>query len=393
MNARAHSLAVAVGLLVAAAFHALAWGSVAGFHSSLDFNSAPFEDFAGPYWGMGQEVFGSGRPVPGFLYSPFFAIALGAFEGVSPLVSSWVWFAVQVVATLALVALPLAWVRPTPVVLGAYVFVATTSVPILHNYHWGQVSVLLTALVLGGFVAYGRGARGLASLLIALAASIKFYPAFFLVYFVVREDWRTACAGALWTVFLLFGLPGLVLGPEATIAFYRNVMGTVGGAEASGGAFAAATNRQVFPAVLARLVGSGSHAAAYGALQALGFALAGVVLWLVARPGQRGADVAARGFVALSLAVPLIVSPSWPHYFAYLPACQLLSFSRSSGRVGRAAVIASIVCSSAISFRLRGDAQAFFADGWLLGASLLLLPVGLAALLDSEAPASPRSAR
>jgi len=75
------------------------------------------------------------------------------------------------------------------------------------NFLLGQPSLLLLALMLGGFVALEKQFRVLAGGLIALAAAIKAFPVLALVYLVYRRYWIAAATLVLTLAFLLIVAP------------------------------------------------------------------------------------------------------------------------------------------------------------------------------------------
>lgn len=68
--------------------------------------------------------------------------------------------------------------------------------PALQAIAIGQVTVLLLTLFAGAWLAVEQDQRGLAGILLALAAWIKVFPAFVIVYFLWQRDWRVV-RGAL----------------------------------------------------------------------------------------------------------------------------------------------------------------------------------------------------
>jgi hypothetical protein len=75
------------------------------------------------------------------------------------------------------------------------------------NYHLGQPSLFLLALILGGFVALRAKRQVLAGALIAGAAAFKAFPIAALVYLVYRRYWKASASLVLTLVFLLLVLP------------------------------------------------------------------------------------------------------------------------------------------------------------------------------------------
>ena len=60
----------------------------------------------------------------------------------------------------------------------------------LNNFKWGQFSILITAGIWGAFLLYENGKRNLSAVLLGLMIAIKFYPAFFLLPFLFKRDWK-----------------------------------------------------------------------------------------------------------------------------------------------------------------------------------------------------------
>lgn len=81
------------------------------------------------------------------------------------------------------------------------------SVYIWSNFHLGQPSLLLLALLLGAFLALERKRQWLAGALIALAAAIKAFPVIAIVYLLYRRYWIAAASLFLSLLFLLIALP------------------------------------------------------------------------------------------------------------------------------------------------------------------------------------------
>lgn len=370
MKARRLALpAVAVALV--ALFHLTAWGSYADFSASIDFNRGALEDFMGPYYTTAGNVLAGDGPARGFYYSPFFALLLAPLGSLEPGPASWIWLAIEFLATAALVLLPLALVRPrTSRGLAAYLCAAGLSFPLVHNLHWGQVSVPLTAAMLAALVAWQRGRRRTSSWVLAVPVAIKFYPALVLAHFVLREEWRHVARTLAIAVLLGAALPTVVLGPAETWEFYRAV--GAGLREAQGGGWGDAPSKQHAPAVLARLLGVEGRGA-YAALQGLSYAAALGALVLARRVGREpGAAGAPTAWAVLLCAFPLVLSPCWPHYFAWLPFAQLCVASRG-GAATRAVVALSAVLASAPFFRWQGSPADYGNAGWLLLANVLVL--------------------
>jgi hypothetical protein len=75
------------------------------------------------------------------------------------------------------------------------------------NFLLGQPSLVLLALLLGGFIALQRKRPILAGILMALAAAIKAFPVLVLIYLVYRRYWTAAATLVLALAFLLIIAP------------------------------------------------------------------------------------------------------------------------------------------------------------------------------------------
>ena len=194
---RGAALVAALSVFVALAlYYAGHWASLGEFVLAIDHHEQLFQDFLGHYYPMAQSIYEATAPVRGYFYSAFFAILLAPLKGLDPTAALWAWGGVQVVLMLALFAFPLRRLLPMDWRATAlYAFVFASSVPLLHNVKWGQVSVLLVLSVLASFQAYQRGWRVLAGTCLAFAAAIKYYPIVFLVYFLARRDARVVMEG------------------------------------------------------------------------------------------------------------------------------------------------------------------------------------------------------
>src|SRR4051812_19792758 len=75
------------------------------------------------------------------------------------------------------------------------------------NFLLGQPSLVLLALMLGGFIALQRRFHWLAGALVAIAAAIKAFPVIAIVYLIYRRYWIAAASLVLTLTFFLLVLP------------------------------------------------------------------------------------------------------------------------------------------------------------------------------------------
>lgn len=365
-----HACAVLAALLV----HGFLWSfSFEVFQGSIDFNSAVFEDFIGPYYETARALSQGQAPAPGFLYGPFFGVLLLPLAGLDAVAASWLWLGLQALSIVGIIhcALGLAGRRIHEAATGpAFTFLVLLSFPLVHNLHWGQVGLPLLALVLGAARLQARGRTASAAWILGLASAVKFHPAIFLV--TLGADRRAWVHAILALVTLLFVVPALVLGPQVAMEIYASSLSGLEAAASPDGGWSGAANSQYFGSVASRWLGLESRTAQL-TLSGVGLAWAGVNVVLAGRRLRVGDRLGAWALLVVS--VPLLVYPSWPHYLVGLPFAQLAAWVRRPGdRVGRTAVLASVVISSAPFFRWSGGPEAYGAAGWLLAAHLALLP-------------------
>jgi alpha-1,2-mannosyltransferase len=173
--------------------YALIWESFDDFDHSIDHCDRPFCDFGDCYYPMAARVLEDPRPVEGFFYPPFFALALRPLALLPLTTATWIWGLLNVPLSLLLMVAP--FVLPgarRDVIAWAAVPLFLLCYPVLHNFKWGQVSVLVTILVLGAFWASARRRYFVSGIVLGLAASVKFYPVLYLPWFILKRDWRHA---------------------------------------------------------------------------------------------------------------------------------------------------------------------------------------------------------
>ncbi|HTF37496.1 MAG TPA: glycosyltransferase family 87 protein [Blastocatellia bacterium] len=164
----------------------------------------------GRAWAAGVYRTGEG---PLFGYPPFASVLLAPFALLSFDQLRAVFVAVNLLATVAILLLvKRLWGEAWPA--KAYVYLAALVIcwaPFRVTVRNGQISLIITTLVLGSLLARKRGASVLAGLLLGL--SLCKYPLTlpFVLYFVWRREWKIAAAAGL-TVALLTEAFALRLG-------------------------------------------------------------------------------------------------------------------------------------------------------------------------------------
>jgi hypothetical protein len=252
--------------------------------------------------------------------------------------------------------------------------------PILHNFKWGQVSVILTAMGAGALLLRESGKLVLPSVLLAFAVSFKGYPLVLLAYPLFRRDWRFL--GVTATLIVLFSVvvPVLCLGWQDSWAFLVRVR-ELADREVNHSVWLN-RNSQYISHVAARWMRGGEAVAKGLTWRLIGIGLAVANAALLRSTVRAGLDRAV--FWALLLcfgSLPFLLSTSWPHYFAYLPLAQIfIARVLVDGGVATLPIVAaalfwllSVVGSSTMLFFAIGNWKALVGSGALFLADVALL--------------------
>lgn len=201
--------------------------------------------------------------------------------------------------------------------------------PILQTIQFGQINLLLMALVaLDCLITRPRWPRGT---LIGIAAAIKLTPAVFVLYFLLRRDYRSAVtvavSGAVATAI------GFAIAPSASLTFWlHNPAGGV-----SGSPF---FSNQTFQAVLVRMGIDGTARTVCWVLLSAGLL---ALAWPAIRRGPAPLALIA------TAGVGLLVSPtSWSHHWVWVAPALLLAVA-TAWRT-RSATWITVAATSALVF-------------------------------------------
>jgi hypothetical protein len=303
------------------ACYAFSWRSFEAFTGVLGACAVLFCDFVIYYFPMGEAVFRTGLPVPGFLYSAFIAVLLAVFPPLGLTASLVLWGILQVLSVVLYVLLFRRLVPAGLKVQLLFVALALTSYPLLLNQVGGQVSVFMTVALLGLLVANERGHRAAGAGLLAFAVSFKFYPVLFLAPFAARRDTRFLLLAAAACGAFLVVVPGALLGAGDALRFY----GALFDSFRESGWVTANPHSQHFPHLVLRLAdATGNDMHAHVPLLyciAYGVAAANMgLIFLVQRARLGNADL--WSFQLVFLTIPFVLKTSWPHDFVFLSFTQ-----------------------------------------------------------------------
>ncbi|WIG60371.1 MAG: hypothetical protein OJF49_003119 [Ktedonobacterales bacterium] len=240
---------------------------------------------------------------PLYVYPPLLAILLIPFTYLPCTYTTYLWHAL----TIALWAGCTLVMARRALAIGPWQALAVTALsafflPLMQGLEIGQVHVVVLACCLGALVlaqrnrpsgAYSAGA------LLAFGAFIKYFPAFLILYFLLRGQWRVVAGAAVAGVVLVLA-QALIVGPQTLLDGVFGSLHSVQGQ--SHGLWVSAVPGGI----------------AFAALAFLGF-VAGV-LW-AARRGSRGKGKGGDAWLGLgwALCTMLLLSPLvWWFYLTWL---------------------------------------------------------------------------
>jgi alpha-1,2-mannosyltransferase len=205
--------------------------------------------------------------------------------------------------------------------------------PVRTTFDYGQVNVILLALVLvDAFVLPPRW-RGVGT---GIAAAIKIVPAFYGLYWLLTRQWRPAVTMVV-TALTATALAALVA-PSDSVRYWTE---TLFQTQRVGPLWY--TSNQSLRATYVRLLGDGTVAE----LLWLGSAAIVVALTIALARRRSVAGPCLATLTAVGLASLLVAPISWSHHWVwFLPACVLLA-ARLESRIARAALPVALLASFA----------------------------------------------
>ncbi|MBH0775584.1 glycosyltransferase 87 family protein [Nocardia bovistercoris] len=259
------------------------------------------------YGQLPQTTVGIGLP---FIYPPFAALFLGPFALLPWDAAAFTFFVTSTAALALTLYLVARRVWPSHDARRTALFATACAAPLAmlleptrSTLDFGQVNLLLMALVAADCLTEKpRWRRGM---LVGIAAAIKLTPAAFVIYFLVRKDYKAAVTAAV-TGAAATALSFAIL-PGASVEYWFGGLGNVDGL--SGSAFH--TNQSI-QAVLARLK------VPEPIFTVLWLVLGAILLALVVTAMRRAADLPALA-LAINAVFTLLVSPiSWSHHWIWI---------------------------------------------------------------------------
>jgi alpha-1,2-mannosyltransferase len=286
-------------------------------------------------WWDGHDLYGrlpavaNGAELP-FVYPPFAVLILSPLVMLpwdAAVVTLYIASTLSLAVTLYLVA-RVAWPP-----LGRWGGIAVASLalpltvflePVIQTYQFGQVSLIIMALVtvdcLAGKTLWPRGFG------IGLAAAIKLTPAAFVLFFLIRKDYRAAITAGI--TFAAASVVGFLGDFHASIEYW--FQGGLNGGGVSGTAFK--TNQAIEAAVV--------RTGLSGALEKLVWIVLVLALVALVANGMRRTEPALALMANAGLA--LLVSPtSWSHYYVWVAPALLVMLAYAARRVSERSWVAA----------------------------------------------------
>jgi alpha-1,2-mannosyltransferase len=197
--------------------------------------------------------------------------------------------------------------------LGWFLALGAISIqPVYQTLELGQINIVLMALVMLDCLVVPPRYRGL---LVGIAAGVKIIPAIFVLYFILRRDWRAVAGSGV--TFAGTVVASAIVMPHETLRYWTHLTS----AAARTGDTISSVN-QSLPAVLARVMHDRYPPTVLVAL----VSLCGIALAAVAARKQlaRGHDLAALVCIAFG---GLLASPvSWSHHFVWAAPALIILF-------------------------------------------------------------------
>lgn len=364
-------------LLVVAVWRTITimWPDEFAFVRDIDHSHFPLWDFYCFYYPQAQHLF-EGKPVYGYLYPAFLAVAIHPLTALPVGEAARVWWWLIVAALTALWVGTCWLLRVRPIWWALIGTGMVFSYPVLHVIKWGQPGLFMSALVVWALLARRRGWYAVSGVLIGLATVFKFYPGIFVLVFLLgrRRQWRGAIGAAAGAAVFGALIPALVMGPAQWWSFEQQVRANLAATDWRAQGEGVMKTSQHFPFVLQRMLPELTYDQLYP--MSLLFAASLIALaWLLLRHAPQLA------WIALLLVVPFVVRTSWSHYFSLLIVAQvalLVHFTRHrppAGVPGLLAVVATgwSLYASSVHITLWSGPENYQAMGLVFWAQVALV--------------------
>ncbi|MFH1381058.1 MAG: glycosyltransferase family 87 protein, partial [Candidatus Omnitrophota bacterium] len=185
-------------------------------------NSTDFDTyyFAAKDICTGQPIYSEHEGISPYIYPPFFACLLAPFAIFNMETASLIWYVLNIVFAFSILlcfklifdSWDISVIKNSIPLIPKLLFLIIVSALIIDNISMLQVNVFLFFLVVLGLYFFRKGSDVLAALFLAMAISIKIIPVLFLLYFIVKREFRICIFIILWTFFFSLAIPTFFMG-------------------------------------------------------------------------------------------------------------------------------------------------------------------------------------
>ena len=188
-------------------------------------NSTDFDTYyyAAKDAASGSSVYTEHEDVSPYIYPPFFACLIAPLTVFNLEIASFIWYILSLGFFFLSILLCFNFVfgrenienilRSVPLV-PRVLFLIVIAGFFLDNISMLQVNILLCFLVLGAFYFFRKERAVLAGAFLAMAISIKIIPSLFLLYFIVKREFKICIFTIFWMLIFFLVIPSCYLGIE-----------------------------------------------------------------------------------------------------------------------------------------------------------------------------------
>lgn len=157
-------------------------------------------------------------------YPPFIAILFIPFSIFSPQQVSIIWFIIELICLIAISGmLTVLWKGKINWIWTIFItFILLAWFPVMVDLFFGQLTILLTTLVLAALILWRRDKKILAGVVIGLSVAIKMFTWPLIIFLALKKDWRTFFSAGI-TVFGINLVALVVMGIGPIADYYLHV--------------------------------------------------------------------------------------------------------------------------------------------------------------------------
>ncbi|NMM84074.1 glycosyl transferase [Rhodococcus sp. SRB_17] len=274
------------------------------------------------------------------------------------------------------------WIRLRPLVMALILFGVSVTPTVSAHISFGQVNLLLMALVLVDITRRENSWLGRhfpRGLLIGIATAVKLTPGLFIVYFVVTKQWRLAIWSSVGAAVVT--LAAALVDPALSRTFWTDVVWNLSDrVDLTGEAIASSGNGSLQGTLAA--MGSWTDPLVMPIIAIVGV----LALWIARQIYLEGRLVDAA--LVIGLSAPILSPISWIHHWVYLiPAAITILFRIRSRRgvVAFVAALAVVYCGPSMGAQLMEGSPLLFPIGGILREGFILVSVAaIVALLRMQ---------